>query len=393
MSKKSPNNSIYSVKSRWKIYLGIAGILLILAFLAYTYYLSEKLKEEERHKVTHIALAIKTIQNPDSHMTLVSKILEDNTTTPLILVNDRGGIDSGKNFEKEQNNDTIFLRKELNFIIKSGGEPHIVTDKNNTQYIYYQQSKLLTQLNYMPFVLLLLIGVFIVLGYLAFSAARQTEQNLVWVGMAKETAHQLGTPITAIIAWIEHLKMMNPDEATQNVVNELQKDVTRLELIAERFSKVGSTPELFPTDINIELQKVMEYMQARSPKRMKFSLEADRDHVMANINPPLFDWVIENLLRNALDAMEGQGNIDIRMATTERRIIIHISDTGKGIPSSKLKTIFNPGYTTKTRGWGLGLSLSKRIVESYHSGRIFVKSSTVAKGTTFEIDLPLNNPL
>jgi len=391
MSRKRQNN-IYSTKSRWKIYLGLAGLLIVLLSLAYTFYLSEKIKTEERHKVQHIALAIQAIQDTTSYLTLVQKILEDNETTPLILVNDRGGIDYGQNFGADRETDTTFLRKELNTIIKNGGKPFVVSDQYNTQYIYYKQSKLLTQLNFMPFIQLLLISAFIILGYLAFSAARETEQNLVWVGMAKETAHQLGTPITAIVAWIEHLKMVNPeDEMTQNIVNELRKDVTRLELIAERFSKVGSTPDLVPVNLNEELQKVMDYMGARSPKRMKFSLTAEQDDIIGNINAPLFDWVIENLIRNALDAMAGNGSIDIVLKIVEQRIVITISDTGKGIPSGKLKTIFNPGYTTKKRGWGLGLSLSKRIIESYHSGKIFVKSSIVGKGTTFEINLPLNN--
>jgi len=389
MSRKIQNN-IYSIKSRWKIYLGLAGLLIILLSLVYTFYLSKKIKTEERNKVQHIALAVQALQDTISYLTLVTKILEDNKTTPLILVNDRGGIDYGKNFGLERESDTTFLRKELKIIIKNGGKPFIVSNQYNTQFIYYKQSKLLTQLNYMPFIQLLLISSFIILGYLAFSAARETEQNLVWVGMAKETAHQLGTPITAIVAWIEHLKMMNPDEATQNIVQELQKDVTRLELIAERFSKIGSTPDLIQVNLYEELRKVMEYMRARSPKRMKFSLNADQDIILGNINAPLFDWVIENLIRNALDAMEGSGNIDIVLKVVDKRIIITIADTGKGVPSGKLKTIFNPGYTTKKRGWGLGLSLSKRIIESYHSGKIFVKSSIVGKGTTFEIDLPLN---
>lgn len=391
MRKKKQNN-IYSIKSRWKLYLGLAGLLIVLLSLAYTTYLSKKIKVEEIHKVQHIALAIQSLADTASYLTLVSKIMNDNETTPLILVNDRGGIDYGSNFGTNREEDTTFLRKELNIIIKNGGKPFIVSDQYNTQYIYYKQSKLLTQLSYMPFIQLLLISAFIVLGYLAFSAARETEQNLVWVGMAKETAHQLGTPITAIVAWIEHLKMINPDdEMTQNIVNELRKDVTRLELIAERFSKVGSTPDLIPVNLNEKLQKVMDYMRARSPKRMKFSLNAEKENIIGNINAPLFDWVVENIIRNALDAMEGQGSIDIHLKIKENRIIITISDTGKGIPAGKLKTIFNPGYTTKTRGWGLGLSLSKRIIESYHSGKIFVKSSTLGKGTTFEIDLPLNN--
>jgi len=208
MSRNNPNN-IYSIKSRWKIYLGLAGLLIVLLSLVYTYYLSNKIKEEEKHKVQHIALAIQALQD-SMYLTLVNGVMHDNSTTPLILVNDRGGIDGASNFGERQDQDTVFLRKELNQIIQNGGKPFVVSNQYNTQYIYYKQSKLLTQLNYMPLIQLLLISAFIFLGYMAFSAARQTEQNLVWVGMAKETAHQLGTPITAIVAWIEHLKIAQP---------------------------------------------------------------------------------------------------------------------------------------------------------------------------------------
>ena len=394
MRRNQINRQIYSDKTRWKLYLSLAGLIIVAAFLASSYYLTRKLKEEEEHKVRHIALAMQTLQDTVSHLTLVSKILEDNTTTPLILVNDRGKIERGKNFGAKKDLDTLYLHRQLEKIRAAGGQPFVISDQYNTQYVYYKQSKLLTLLNYMPWVLLLIISIFVFLGYVAFSIARQTEQNLVWTGMAKETAHQLGTPITAIVAWIEHLKMLHPDdEELQNIVGELKKDVTRLELIAERFSKVGAQPELKRTEIRSELAKVIDYMRSRSPKKVHFSLTANRDEIYANINPPLFNWVIENLIRNALDAMGAEGQIQIDLKQEERQIRILISDTGKGIPAGKIKTIFNPGYTTKKRGWGLGLSLSKRIINTYHNGKIHVKSSVVGVGTTFEILLPYNNGL
>ena len=223
---------------------------------------------------------------------------------------------------------------------------------------------------------------------MAFSTARKAEQDQVWVGMAKETAHQLGTPISAIIAWLEHLKMMKPDdEETMEIVVELENDVERLNLVADRFSKIGSKPKLETLNVAAQLNDCRIYMEKRSPRKVTFSYPDENPAFMANINPPLFNWVVENLIRNSLDAMGGKGEISADITQDANHIYIDLSDTGSGIPPSKLKTVFQPGFTTKKRGWGLGLSLAKRIIESYHSGKIFVKSSIVNQGTTFTIKL------
>ena len=235
-----------------------------------------------------------------------------------------------------------------------------------------------------------MILIFFGVGYWAFSQARSAEQNRVWVGLAKETAHQLGTPLSSLVAWLEYLKMSTEDdEEIQSILVEFRKDLGRLELVAERFSKIGSIPSLEPCDLHQQLTKNFNYMKRRAAKKMQFILpEKTEESVVVNINPPLFDWVIENLLKNALDAMGQEGTISADYVEDKQYICIDISDTGKGIPTSKLKTVFEPGFTTKKRGWGLGLSLTKRIVENYHSGKIFVKESVVNKGTTFRITLP-----
>jgi signal transduction histidine kinase len=245
-------------------------------------------------------------------------------------------------------------------------------------------------LRYFPFVQFVLIAAFVAFGYMGFSSARRAEQNRVWVGMAKETAHQLGTPISAIVAWIEHLKLIRePDEEVQEVVGELRNDVSRLELIADRFSKIGSAPKLEPINIYEELDQCRAYMQRRASRKTAFNFPpADSPEKLVYINSHLFDWVVENLLRNALDAMEGKGSITADIYDDQDYVYADFTDTGKGIPDSKFKTVFRPGYTTKKRGWGLGLSLAKRIIEEYHNGKIFVKRSEEGEGTTFTIQLP-----
>jgi signal transduction histidine kinase len=243
-----------------------------------------------------------------------------------------------------------------------------------------------------PLLQLSLIGAFIVLGYIGFSSARRAEQNQVWLGMAKETAHQLGTPITAILGWIETLKAVNEDRPdNQEMLEELRNDVTRLELVADRFSKIGASPDLSPINFYDQLEKNRDYMQRRAPRKVEFDFPKPGENtpILAGINAPLFDWVIENLLRNAIDSMEGGvGKISARVYEEGKFVCLDITDTGKGIQPGKFKTVFKPGYSTKTRGWGLGLSLSKRIIEQYHRGKIFVKNSEPGKGTTFTVKLP-----
>ncbi len=383
---------IYAQKSRWKISLAISGIFIVAISMAYTNYLADKLTIEERNKVDQWGLAQDLINDTDNEdfdqcdFTLHIKLLESNTTIPIIWVSEGGTINFAINFGEEKDTNTVFLQKELENLKASGKEP-IETFGG---FLYYKDSTILVLLQYLPIVQFILIAAFISFGYLGFSSARRAEQNRVWVGMAKETAHQLGTPISAIMAWIEHLKMMAGDNENINeVVTELGNDVKRLDLVADRFSKIGSAPDLEKVNIYEELESCRLYMQKRAPRKVAFNFPGlVTPPLYAKINPHLFDWVIENLLRNALDAMEGTGEINAEIYEEKGFVVIDISDTGKGIPSSKLKTVFQPGYTTKKRGWGLGLSLAKRIIETYHSGRIFVKKSLINIGTTFTIKLP-----
>lgn len=381
---------IYQKKSRWKWYLGIAGAIIVLMSMLFTNYLTSELGEEERKRAELVLDAYNRLTeenlDPNTDITLHLQIINSNTTIPLILATGNGKIQEYKNFTDTS---MVHLEKELAKMQKSGIQP--IEIQGFDLKLYYKQSTLLTLLEYFPILQFILITAFIIFGYLGFSAARRSEQNQVWVGMAKETAHQLGTPITAIVGWIDHLKAIKEDdEEVQEVVDELQNDVGRLELIADRFSKIGSAPELKPTNIYDELAKCQIYMQRRAPRKVDFEFPDPRANppTEVHINPPLFDWVIENLLRNALDARDGQGEIRADVYEEGMYVNIDVTDTGKGIPASKFKSVFQPGYTTKTRGWGLGLSLAKRIIEEYHSGKIFVSRSEENVGTTFTIRLP-----
>jgi len=380
---------IYQEKSNWKIYLAIMGILILTASLIYTTIVANKLKEGERQKVEQWILALENINDVEyeGDLTLQQKITEANTTMPLILIEDSGVIQMGLNYGEEKELDFDFLQKRVDKIKESGALPVPAGEGN---LVYYEDSSTLKMLTYFPFIQLALIGAFVAFGYFSFSSARSSEQNQVWVGMAKETAHQLGTPITAIVAWIEHLRMIHEgNEETAEILDELNNDVSRLNLIADRFSKIGAIPELKKTNIYEELENMKNYMQRRAPRKMVFEFPGlEKEPLYAQLNAPLFNWVTENLMRNALDAMGGTGKISAKVTEEKGFIIIDISDTGKGIPSNKLKTVFKPGYSTKKRGWGLGLSLAKRIIESYHSGKIFVKKSQLEEGTTFSIKLP-----
>jgi two-component system, sporulation sensor kinase D len=253
-----------------------------------------------------------------------------------------------------------------------------------TCHVFYANSFLLTQLRYYPLFQFIMIGIFLIVAYILFSMARNAEQNLVWVGMSKETAHQLGTPLSALIAWVELLKLKGVDEET---ITEISKDLDRLEKITERFSKVGSAPKLIPQDIIRNLQEVVEYMRKRTSRKVIYQINAPEEAVVAPLNSNLFEWVLENLFKNAIDAMEGEGKITINVEDQPKQVVIDVCDTGKGIPQSRFRTIFNPGFTSKKRGWGLGLSLSKRIIRNYHKGKLFVKSSVLNQGTVFRIIL------
>ena len=382
---------IYTRKSRLKLYLAVAGGVIVAISMFYTNYLTGKLANEERKKVALYLRAMEDLSDTDDEdaqfcdFTLHIQILQSNTTIPVMVVNDRGGVDDFINIRGDTS--AMGLKREVERMKAEGFEPI----KGFAYSIYYKESTLLTQLRYFPLIQLILIAAFVGFGYMGFNSARRAEQNRVWVGMAKETAHQLGTPISAIVAWIEHLKLLREgDEETQEILGELRNDVSRLELIADRFSKIGSAPKLEPIDVYEELDKCRAYMQRRASRKIAFEFPAPGNQPAKpiRINPHLFDWVVENLLRNALDAMESSGKISAEVYDDADYIYIDISDTGKGIPAGKHKTVFQPGYTTKKRGWGLGLSLAKRIVEEYHSGKIFVKRSEEGQGTTFTIQMP-----
>lgn len=388
---------MYIPRSRWKIYLAIAGICILLISLFYTGYLAQRLREGERNKALLLFDAYNAVltnenletQDLEADLTLPTNIIIANTDIPIMLVGNENEVIYGKNFGPDLDTNKVFLRDRLVRLKKKGPEPIIINGQN--QFLYYQNSRVLELLTFFPYLQLLLLAAFISVGYISINNARRAEQNRVWVGMAKETAHQLGTPISAIIGWIEHLReshYQNPEEL--EVLDEMQNDVARLDLIADRFSKIGSAPALNEVNIYAQMKEITNYIRRRAPRKIVFEEPADDvAPVMVNINPPLFNWVVENIMRNALDALEeGTGKIKWEVHDHSNEVEVDITDTGKGIPASKLKTVFEPGYTTKARGWGLGLSLTKRIIENYHKGRIYVKHSKLGEGTTFAIHLP-----
>lgn len=382
-----------SQRSHWKIYLAIAGLVILLISLIYTGYLAERLRQGERNKALLLFDAYQTFQNadPEADLTLQLSIFESNNDIPIVVADEAGKVMFGKNFGTDLDTNVVFLQERLLKMKKKGPEPTVITDSGVKQYLYYQNSRLHELLTYFPFVQLLLLGAFVAIGYISVNNARRAEQNRVWVGMAKETAHQLGTPISAIIGWIEHLRdSPNTDKEELEVLKEMQNDVDRLDLIADRFSKIGSAPALSPVDIYAQMREITTYIRRRASRKIIFTEpREDTPALMVGINPPLFNWVIENIMRNALDALEeGTGTIAWDVHAYDDHVEIDISDTGKGIPPSKVKVVFEPGFTTKARGWGLGLSLAKRIIENYHKGKIFVKHSKLNEGTTFAIHLP-----
>ncbi|MEQ1744129.1 MAG: HAMP domain-containing sensor histidine kinase [Saprospiraceae bacterium] len=391
---------IYAQKSKWKWYLAAAGVGIVAISLYYTKYIADRLVEREEEQALQFAEAVKQINRNDQDiscdLTLPGRIIQQNFTIPVIVLNEQREIELYRNID-DRNHDSIPIeevRRALDRMIAAGADTLPIKYFSDVdKLLIYGHSNLLSLLQWYPFVQLFLIAVFILFGYLGFSAARRAEENQVWLGMAKETAHQLGTPITAILGWVETLKAVNEDSPeNQEMLDELRNDVTRLELVADRFSKIGAKPELSPVNIYEQLAICRDYMQRRSPRRVTFDFPDPARHapLLTGINAPLFDWVVENLLRNAIDAMEGGiGAITATVYEEPGFVCFDVTDTGKGIPARKFATVFKPGYSTKTRGWGLGLSLSKRIIEQYHGGKIFVKRSEADKGTTFSVKLPV----
>ena len=385
--------------SGWKTWMIFAAILVLLLSTAYTYFVTKKLAAREKNTIDLIATVIEDLsENQDfqSDVDTELEVIKQNRDIPLMWVSERDEILEQYNFQSDgEPLDEKYLRKELERLKKEGPEPLVLTTYytvNNTQtsYIYYKHSPTLRLLSLFPLFQLLLIATFVVIGLFGLNQAKRAEQNRVWAGLAKETAHQLGTPISAIMAWISLLdNTLEKTDANQEILTELDKDVSRLNLIAERFSKVGSKPELTKINIKELVREALDYMSRRASRNVRFIFDEEQlPDLEVHVNPPLFEWVVENLLRNALDAMDGRGNVIVDIYKENNRVCLDISDTGKGIPANRFKKVFDPGYSTKKRGWGLGLSLAKRIIEMYHKGRIYVKESKINVGTTFTIQLP-----
>ena len=369
-----------------KIILAFGALFIVAASLYYTSMLAGKLAEEEKKKVLQLANALKTsiTSNSIQETAFAQNIIAENTTIPLIYTNEKGAIIDSRNIDSANSpiHKDILRFKLAEF--KKIHEPIVADWGSGKNYIYYGESYLLTQLRYFPFVQLAIIFLFLVVVLIALSASYRSLQNQVWVGLSKETAHQLGTPLSSMEGWLQLMRDTEPDN---EAAFEMQKDLDRLKLVADRFSKVGSEPKLSEENLVSRLTEIVAYMQKRSPAKVIISLHVSEPEISVNISGPLFDWVMENLIRNALDAMEGTGAIDITVTNQRQQVLIDVQDTGKGIPKHQVKKIFNPGFTTKKRGWGLGLSLSRRIIEKYHHSSIFVKNSEVGKGTTFRIIL------
>jgi signal transduction histidine kinase len=373
----------------WRYILVVPALAIVLGTIFYSQYLARKIAAEERQKVEQWIAASKAIMNNrETDLILPSLIHNEQQTIPIIETNEQDSIINFINLDSNQSlHDKSFLPAKLK-TFKSENAP-LELKISDTPYTanryYYGHTVLLDQVKYFPMVQLFIVALFI--GFVIYSIllSNRATQNQVWAGMAKETAHQLGTPISSLEGWIEMLKETGSD---QNIVGELQKDVDRLKLVSDRFSKIGSTPHLEQADLVRQVELMVEYIRRRATGKVHITIEnpANRE-IMARISKPLFDWVIENLLKNALDAIEGSGEITLQLKENTDDIYIDVSDTGKGISASNIQRVFDPGYTTKKRGWGLGLSLSKRIIEQFHQGELFVKQSEPGRGTTFRIVL------
>jgi signal transduction histidine kinase len=346
---------------------------------------NKSISDKEKRELLNDAIQIFNKNAYTDDINLEILILGTNKNIPVILTTKNDSIKTVNNLDPLKEHDSTYLYQQL-AIMKKQNNPIIFTykvdNKNVTQKVYYRDSDLLTKLKYYPLALILILALFGSVIYLVFKSSRVAEQNKLWAGMAKETAHQIGTPLSSLLGWVEILRLNDTDEST---VVEIEKDVNRLNTIADRFSKIGSIPKLEKINISHETKKTFDYLKDRSSKQIDFSYETDNSTVFVEANIQLFSWVIENVIKNAIDAMKGKGELKVAINSQGQQIKILISDTGKGIAKSQFKKVFETGFTTKKRGWGLGLSLAKRIIEDYHKGRIFVKKSTIGKGTTMAI--------
>ncbi len=375
-----------------KIFLVFAAVLIAVVSLIVSNIFVRDLAKEERNKMEIWAQAMRSFNNADetTDLGLVLKVMNENNTIPVIVVDSNGNVQICRNVNVEGRSalDSIKYVTSLGKRLYDAGR-YIRIDmdekkSNSFIYVCYDDSTILKRLSYYPYVQLGVVLIFVVVAIFALLTSKRAEQNKVWVGLSKETAHQLGTPISSLMAWIEILKESYPDDA---LIPEMDKDVKRLQLIADRFSKIGSLPEPIPTSLNVVINHVIDYMNRRTSSKVLMTQKLPRHDVILNLNASLFEWVIENLCKNAVDAMEGEGHIVIEVSDFTDKAIIDVTDDGKGIKKKDIRSVFKPGFTTKKRGWGLGLSLAKRIVEEYHHGRIYVKRSELGIGTTFRIEI------
>ena len=405
-------SNIYDSRRIWKVVFLAISLLLVALFLIISNNLVKDLAKQERDRMEIWANATQELTTMGSggevdedgnpingsatDVDFLLSIIEANNNIPVLLVDDQDNILLHRNFRLPESQDSLvfeispanleYLTKKLKHLKNSQNKIEMVIDKDTTQYLYYEDSTLLRRLSYFPYIQLAVLILFFAIAYFALMSIKKAEQNKVWVGLSKETAHQLGTPISSLMAWTQLLETMGVDKS---IVTDMDKDVKRLSTIADRFSKIGSMPDKELTSINEAVESSLEYMRVRIPKRVALSIHTnDQTNCGVMLSQTLFAWVMENLTKNAVDAMDGEGKLDITVEDSPHNAVILVKDTGKGIPRKNFKNVFNPGFTTKKRGWGLGLTLVKRIIEEYHNGQIYIQESEVGKGTTFCIELP-----
>ncbi|WP_289685182.1 sensor histidine kinase [Muribaculum intestinale] len=392
--------NIYDMRRYGTVVFLLIAVGLAVLFLCISDNIVKKLAEQERQRMEIWADATREIANPDAasdNIDFLLSIIQSNRNIPVLLTDDEGNILDQRNFDLPEPPDTLdplyisptnqaFLNNRLNALRNTSKKIVIDIPGGESQYLYYEDSRLLRMLGYYPYIQVVVMLVFVVLVYFAVISTKKAEQNKVWVGLTKETAHQLGTPISSLMAWMELLESLGVDA---DMVKEMNKDVTRLSTIASRFGKVGSKPTLEPANLNTVVSDAASYMSTRISSRICLTVDCCHGPLMVDLSDSLFQWVMENLIKNAVDAMEAEGSITVTTGRSDRNAWIEVADTGKGLPRNRFKTIFNPGYTTKKRGWGLGLTLARRIIEQYHHGRIYVAASELGRGTTFRIELPL----
>lgn len=380
----------FKFKRYWKLLLLFFAVNIAILSWLYTNQLANKLAKEESKKAATWTAAMQKLAQAESDedVGFLLDIIRSNETIPIILADDSDNVLNFSNLDTSGVNDIeAFLKRTLAKMKTENVPIEVEYMEGHKNYVYFKNSVLLSQLKWYPFLSLGLVALFIGISYFAFSSSRRYEQNQVWVGLAKETAHQLGTPISSLIAWVDLFKAIDSKPDTE-MLNEMRKDITRLELVTERFSKIGSDPVLVMEDIPELVSESVAYLKARASQKVVFEIKYEPLHsCFAKVNRHLFDWVIENLTKNAIDAMDGRGEISFILSENKEYVVLDVHDSGKGISSSDWQQVFKPGYTTKKRGWGLGLSLAKRIVEEYHKGHIFVKDSNAERGTTFRIIL------